>query len=76
MPRYVFQAVDFGPGGEIRLVCHEKCFEAHDLESAIVVARALNEVMPIAEACNSIRVLTPGQELLWSGPLEGEAGED
>ena len=68
---YLFQALEKKPDGSVHLVCHEGKFQAFDLESAIVTARALLEVLPISEACNMLCVLDPSRQVLWSGPIEG-----
>ena len=75
MPEYLFQAIERRPDGSAAFVCHESEFLADDLDSAIVTANALLEVIPIAEKCNSIQVLDQSREVLWSRPIEAHEHE-
>ena len=70
MPEYIFQAVQLGLEGAEHFVCHESDFHAADLESAIVTANALLEVIPVSDQCNMIQVLGLDRGLLWRRPIE------
>ena len=70
VPEYIFQAVERGEDGSVEFVCHESDFKADDLESAIVTANALLEVIPVADKCNRIQVLDEGGNVLWSRLIE------
>ena len=70
MPEYIFQAVEHGADGSVAFVCHESEFKADDLDSAIVTANALLEVIPVADKCNSIQVLDLTGQVLWSRAIE------
>ncbi len=67
---YVFQAIKANPDGSVGAVCHEGKFEAFDLESAIVTAQALFEVIPISDDCDSLYILDPSRHILWTGAIE------
>jgi hypothetical protein len=68
---YVYQAAQLDQGGAVQDVCHERPFEAADLDAAIVTAGALHEVLKVAEHCNSIRVLDAHRAVLWSRLVDG-----
>ena len=70
MPDYIFRAVERDPAGVLILVCHESQFQAADMESAIVTANALFEVIPVSDKCNSIEVLDPSGAVVWSRAIE------
>jgi hypothetical protein len=50
--------------------CHDSQFEAEDTESAIVVANALFEIIPVSDRCNRIEVLDQSRKRLWSRAIE------
>ena len=70
MPEYIFQAVERARNGILMFTCHESEFAANDLESAIVTANALFEVIPVSDRCNRIEVLDLSGVRLWSRAIE------
>ena len=70
LPDYIFRAVERDPAGVLSYLCHESEFQAADLESAVVTANALFEVIPVADKCNSIEVLDPSGGCVWSRATE------
>ena len=72
MQAYVYQAAEIDDDGSLIDVCHERRFEAVDIEGAIVTAEALHEVLKAAEHCNAIRVLDADRNVLWTRRLEAD----
>ena len=70
MTDYIFQAVERGADRQLVFICHDSQFVADDIESAVVTANALFEVIPVLDRCNRIEVLDPFGNRLWSRPIE------
>jgi hypothetical protein len=68
---FIYQAAELGPDNSLRVVCHERKFEAAAFEEAVVTANALHEVLHAAEHCNAIRVLDTNRNVLWSRLVRG-----
>ena len=70
MTDYILQAVERGPDGRLLFVCYDSPFVADEIESAVVTANALFEVIPVLDRCNRIEILDTCGNRLWSRPID------